>query len=110
MGRHSLSSWGDYYLSRRVDTDSPVALLLSFVLTAYYAIATSGLLNPPEPEPERIDAKTELVELVVHYLGPEKELDCLGLFAELSLLLPANRLRFSPGCSLWQHIISLCLG
>ena len=106
-GGRTLCSWGDYYASRRVDTDSPVALLLSFVLTAYHAIATSGLLESPErepepepererepePEPERIGANDEPAELVVHYLGPEKELDCLGLFAELALLLPASRLR-----------------
>ncbi|PON53761.1 hypothetical protein TorRG33x02_304470 [Trema orientale] len=75
--RH-LSSWKEYYEWRSIPLDSPVALLLHWPLTIYHASKT-GLGS-------RISEIGQ--KLHIHYLGPEKELLQLAVFAELHALFP----------------------
>ena len=107
-GRAPLNGWGAYYAARSIDADSPLALLMHFVCSLYYCV---HLLLPellerpgpilsttepePEPEPEPVVAAVDggAPWVVIHYLGPEKELDSLPLFGELGLLLPQIRIR-----------------
>lgn len=111
-GRPPLQGWAPYYAARGIDEDSPVALLLHFVCTLYYCLhmLLPELLERPgpmtgleaEPEPASSHSCTERCEdtdvqavpaVVIHYLGPEKELDSLPLFGEVALLLPQIRIR-----------------
>ncbi|PIA27459.1 hypothetical protein AQUCO_07700017v1 [Aquilegia coerulea] len=74
-----LSSWSEYYTLRSLPLSSPIAAILSYPLTVYY-IAMA--LN--------ISSKFFLLngrEVIVHYLGPEGELDWLPAFAEVGHLL-----------------------
>jgi hypothetical protein len=88
----ALSSWATYYEARRIDEDSPVALLLHFALSAYHCLQLYVEKHPREVVPEE-DVADARKQLVVHYIGPEKELDALGLFAELAQLMPSYRIR-----------------
>eukprot|EP00250_Pteridium_aquilinum_P020098 c24700_g1_i1 orf=168-2093(-) len=74
-----LSGWAEYYSLRGLAMSSPVAVLLSFPLSLYHIVTA---LN--------VATKTNLAkgkEVVVHYLGPEGELDWIPAFSELSYLL-----------------------
>ncbi|CAI9092841.1 OLC1v1028182C1 [Oldenlandia corymbosa var. corymbosa] len=74
-----IASWKDYYEWRSIPFHSPVALLLHWPLTVYWAhqLAYSrSLVN-------RVGHK-----LCIHYLGPEKELHQLAAFGELYALFP----------------------
>ncbi|KAL5759693.1 hypothetical protein ACOSQ2_018531 [Xanthoceras sorbifolium] len=75
----SLCSWKDYYEWRSIPLHSPVALLLHWPLTIYFATQVAGLrsLSPMITN-----------KLIIHYLGPEKELLQLAVFGELSALFP----------------------
>ncbi|KAK6931141.1 Mitochondrial splicing suppressor 51-like, C-terminal domain [Dillenia turbinata] len=73
------NSWRDYYEWRCIPLHSPVALLLHWPLTIFYATQLAvrrGLI------PEIGD------QLHIHYLGPEKELFQLAVFGELCALFP----------------------
>nr|XP_011463402.1 PREDICTED: zinc finger MYND domain-containing protein 15 isoform X2 [Fragaria vesca subsp. vesca] len=81
LSKH-LISWKEYYDWRSIPLHSPVALLLHWPLTIYYAtqltqVADSGSLT------SGINGK-----LHIHYLGPEKELLQLYVFSELHALFP----------------------
>ncbi|KAL5552971.1 hypothetical protein UlMin_040372 [Ulmus minor] len=73
-----LSSWKDYYEWRHIPLHSHVALLLHLPLTLYHAI--------------QVRLGSQISEfgqnLHIHYLGPEKELLQLSVFAELHALFP----------------------
>lgn len=74
-----LSGWSEYYNLRSLPLLSPVADILSHPLTVYYILTT---LN--------ISSKNLLLkgkEVIVHYIGPEGELDWLPAFAEVGHLL-----------------------
>ncbi|KAL5725306.1 hypothetical protein ACHQM5_008463 [Ranunculus cassubicifolius] len=73
-----LTSWKDYYEWRCLPLFSPVALLLHWPLTLYHAVqfARSRLISSVSDK------------LHIHYLGPEKELHQLAVFAELQALFP----------------------
>ncbi|KAI5075020.1 hypothetical protein GOP47_0010981 [Adiantum capillus-veneris] len=74
-----LSGWAEYYDLRGLPMSSPVATLLSFPFSLYHIVTA---LN--------VATKTRLAkgkEVVVHYLGPEGELDWIPAFAELPFLL-----------------------
>ncbi|KAM7255184.1 hypothetical protein ACFE04_020425 [Oxalis oulophora] len=74
-----LSSWLEYYNLRSLPFSSPVADILSHALTVYYIL--TALI---------ISSKNYLLkgkEVVLHYLGPEGELDWMPAFAEISHLL-----------------------
>lgn len=83
VGFLRLSSWDEYYRLRKIPSGSPVALLLTFPLTLYYAIVQYGevpctvaqMLNRP---------------LRIHIVGVEKEINFLDLFKEVSFLLPED--------------------
>jgi len=83
VGFLRLSSWDEYYRLRKIPSGSPVALLLTFPLTLYYAIVEYGevpctvarMLNRP---------------LRIHIVGVEKEINFLDLFKEVSFLLPQD--------------------
>lgn len=77
-----LSGWAEYYDLRGLPMSSPVAALLSFPFSLYHIITA---LN--------VATKTSLAkgkEVVVHYVGPEGELDWIPAFAELAYLLGAS--------------------
>lgn len=74
-----LSSWSEYYGMRTLRLSSPAAAILSYPLTVYYITMS---LN--------ISSKSLLLnggEVIVHYLGPEVELDWMQAFAEIGHLL-----------------------
>ncbi|KAK9151795.1 hypothetical protein Syun_010104 [Stephania yunnanensis] len=74
-----LSSWSEFYNLRSLPLSSPVAAILSYPLTVSYILMA---LN--------ISSKNLLLkgkEVVVHYLGPEGELDWMAAFAEIGHLL-----------------------
>jgi zinc finger MYND domain-containing protein 15 len=83
LGFARLLSWTDYYALRRLSIDSPAALLLTFPLTMYYAIAEYG-------EVPCTVARLLGRPLRIHLVGVEKELNFLDLFKEVSFLLPTD--------------------
>ncbi|XP_009605575.1 uncharacterized protein [Nicotiana tomentosiformis] len=78
-----LSGWKEYYEWRCIPLYSPVAVLLHWPLTLYWAIklAVQGNLIPEISN-----------ELRIHYLGPEKELHQLAAFGELHAVFPDVRM------------------
>lgn len=78
-----LSSWQDYYKLRNIPLSSPVALLLTFPLTIYYAIVKFG-------EVPVTVAKMLKRPLRIHVVGVEKEMNFLDIFRELGYILPEN--------------------
>jgi hypothetical protein len=76
-----LDSWQDYYQLRSIPLSSPVALLLTFPLTIYYAIVRFG-------EVPVTVAKMLKRPLRIHVVGVEKELNFLDIFREVCYLLP----------------------
>jgi hypothetical protein len=104
VARPPLNGWAPYYSARGIDADSPIALLLHFVCTLYYCVhlllpellerPVTGPSPEPEPSPASAEGRAEASPtVVIHYLGPEKELDSLHLFGELALLLPQIQVR-----------------
>lgn len=74
-----LSGWPEYYNLRSLPMTSPVAAILSHPLTVYHTITAMA-----------INCKNKLVKgrkVIVHYLGPEAELDWLPAFGEIGHLL-----------------------
>lgn len=74
-----LSGWSEYYNLRSLPMSSPVADILSHPVTIYYILTA---LN--------ISSKNLLLkgkEVILHYLGPEGELDWMPAFAEIGHLL-----------------------
>lgn len=74
-----LSGWSEYYNLRSLPLSSPVADILSHPFTVYYILTA---LN--------ISSKNLLLkgkEVILHYLGPEGELDWMPAFAEIGHLL-----------------------
>jgi len=76
-----LNSWEDYYKLRGIPMESPIALLMTFPLTIYYAIQKYGAV------PATV-AKMLQRPMRVHVVGVEKELNFLDMFKEISFLLP----------------------
>lgn len=79
QGMIFLSDWSDYYDVRCLPPSSPVSDILSYPLTLYHILTTLSTHS------------TNLLlkgkEVTVHYLGPERELDWIKAFAEISHLL-----------------------
>ncbi|OVA06087.1 zinc finger protein [Macleaya cordata] len=75
----NLSSWSEYYNLRSLPMSSPVAAILSHPLTVYYILVTLSISS------KNILLKRR--EVIVHYLGPEGELDWMPAFAEVGHLL-----------------------
>ncbi|KAL5978522.1 hypothetical protein ACLOJK_029639 [Asimina triloba] len=74
-----LSGWSEYYNLRSLPLSSPAAVLLSYPLTVYHILTALS-----------ISSKNLLLkgrEVIVHYLGPEGELDWMLAFAEIGHLL-----------------------
>ncbi|KAK6268993.1 hypothetical protein QUC31_013153 [Theobroma cacao] len=74
-----LSGWSEYYNLRSLPLSSPVADILSHPLTVYYILTALS-----------ISSKNLLLkgkEVILHYLGPEGEMDWMPAFAEISHLL-----------------------
>ncbi|KAJ7271444.1 hypothetical protein O6H91_02G025100 [Diphasiastrum complanatum] len=74
-----LSGWAEYYDLRALPPESPVAAMLSFPLSLYHIITALNVTT------KNILSKNR--EVVVHYLGPEGELDWMPAFAEIGHLL-----------------------
>jgi hypothetical protein len=83
QGLLSLNSWEDYYKVREIPLSSPVALLMTFPLTIYYAIQKYG-------EVPITVSRMLRRPLRVHVVGVEKELNFLDLFSEVGYLLPPD--------------------
>lgn len=74
-----LSGWSEYYTLRSLPLSSPVADILSHPFTVYHILTALS-----------ISSKNLLLrgkEVVLHYLGPEGELDWMPAFTEISHLL-----------------------
>ena len=76
-----LEGWDDYYKCRGIPFESPVALLLTFPLTLYYAIANFCTV------PCKV-SKMLKRSLRIHVVGAEKEIAFLDLFREVIYLMP----------------------
>ncbi|OWM86355.1 zinc finger MYND domain-containing protein 15 [Punica granatum] len=74
-----LSGWSEYYNLRSLQLSSPVADILSHPLTAYYMLTTLSMSS------KNLLLKGK--EVILHYLGPEGELDWMPAFAEIGHLL-----------------------
>lgn len=74
-----LSGWAEYYNLRELPMSSPVAALLSFPLSLYHIVTSLSVATK--------NHLTKGREVVVHYLGPEGELDWVPAFSELGHLL-----------------------
>jgi len=74
-------SWADYYAMRSLSMNSPVALLLTFPLTLYYAIQQFGKV------PVTVSRMLKR-SLRLHIVGAEKELNLIDLFEETVSLMP----------------------
>eukprot|EP00249_Psilotum_nudum_P022283 c28454_g1_i1 orf=312-2213(+) len=77
-----LSGWAEYYDVRGLPLSSPVATFLSFPLSLYHVVTALSVTT------KNLLAKGR--EVVVHYLGPEGELDWLPAFSELGNLLSGS--------------------
>ncbi|MQM02528.1 hypothetical protein Taro_035297 [Colocasia esculenta] len=74
-----LSGWSEYYALRSLPMSSPAPAILSYPLTVYHILTAQAM-----------DSKSRLVkgrEVIVHYLGPEGELDWMPAFMEIGHLL-----------------------
>ncbi|TXG56379.1 hypothetical protein EZV62_017692 [Acer yangbiense] len=92
---NSLRSWKDYYEWRSIPLHSPVALLLHWPLTIYYATQVTGL---------RSLSSIISNKLIIHYLGPEIELLQLAVFGELRALFPGVQVHIELiGPAIPQH-------
>ncbi|KAL6992750.1 hypothetical protein U1Q18_010865 [Sarracenia purpurea var. burkii] len=74
-----LSGWSEYYNLRSLPMSSPIADILSHPLTLYYILTSLSV------SPKNLLLKGK--EVIVHYLGPEGELDWMPAFAEIGHLL-----------------------
>ncbi|GJV66325.1 zinc finger MYND domain-containing protein 15 [Tanacetum coccineum] len=74
-----LSSWLEYYNLRSLPLSSPVADILSHPLTVYYILTTLSVIS------KNLLLKGK--EVVLHYIGPEEELDWMPAFTEISHIL-----------------------
>lgn len=105
----SLNSWEEYYKVRNIPLSSPVALLMTFPLTVYYAIQKYG-------EVPITVSRMLRRPLRVHIIGVEKELNFLDLFSEVGYLLPSDfyvsfflsRLLFDIMAE-WLHLLHLLI-
>ncbi|CAK9213265.1 unnamed protein product [Sphagnum troendelagicum] len=77
-----LTDWASYYEWRHLPLESPVALLLQWPLSLFYALcllqSQNGVAFP--------FGDNQILR--IHYLGPERELSQLPVFGELLALLP----------------------
>lgn len=80
-----LTTWEDYYKLRSISLSSPVALLLTFPLTIYFAIEKFGQV------PVTV-ARMLKRPLRLHVVGIEKEMNFLDIFREVGYLLPEDLL------------------
>ncbi|XP_042479141.1 zinc finger MYND domain-containing protein 15 [Macadamia integrifolia] len=74
-----LSGWSEYYNLRSLPLSSPVAVILSHPLTVYHILTTLNMST------KNLLLKGK--EVILHYLGPEGELDWMPAFAEIGHLL-----------------------
>jgi hypothetical protein len=74
-----LSGWSEYYNLRSLPLSSPVADILSHPLTVYHILTTLNISS------KNLILKGK--EVIIHYLGPEGELDWMPAFAEVGHLL-----------------------
>ena len=79
-----LKDWEDYYTLRGLSPASPIALIMTFPLTLYYAIYNHGTV------PAAVAAMMNRRPLRVHCVGAEKEMNLLDSFTELGYLLPLD--------------------
>lgn len=74
-----LSGWSEYYNLRSLPLSSPVSDILAHPLTIYYILTALNIIS------KNLLLKGK--EVILHYLGPEGELDWMPAFAELGHLL-----------------------
>jgi hypothetical protein len=84
-GLFTLTTWEDYYKLRSISLSSPVALLLTFPLTIYFAIEKFG--DVPVTVARMLKRPLRL-----HIVGIEKEMNFLDIFREIGYLLPEDLL------------------
>ncbi|KAF9065207.1 hypothetical protein BDP27DRAFT_71116 [Rhodocollybia butyracea] len=75
--------WDSWYRWRKIPKDSPAALLMHFPMSVYQMLVHCLKITSPSA-----GCKSRRVNLNVHLLGVEVELNFVPLFSELALLLP----------------------
>jgi hypothetical protein len=85
VGLWCLTSWSEYYQVRRTSAqNSPVALLLTYPMTLYFALTEYASVAC------MVAYRIERRPLRIHIVGVEKELNFLDLFKEVSFWLPRD--------------------
>ncbi|KAH9939853.1 hypothetical protein B0H21DRAFT_29837 [Amylocystis lapponica] len=79
--RGEVKDWASWYAWRGLGLESPAAHLMDYPLTVYHILTDVIKVANPTASARRRQ------NLLVHYLGPEVELNLLPLFSELALLL-----------------------
>ncbi|KAJ7187875.1 hypothetical protein C8R46DRAFT_1052911, partial [Mycena filopes] len=86
-----IKDWDSWYSWRRLPKESPAALLLHYVMSVYWLLVdTLHVANPKAGKPD-----CPRVQLNIHYIGAEVELNFLPLFGELALLLPYTDIKLT---------------
>ncbi|XP_076909866.1 uncharacterized protein LOC143567293 [Bidens hawaiensis] len=71
-----LPNWPEYYNLRALPLSSPAADILSHPLTVYYILMALSVIS------KNLLLKGK--EVILHYIGPEEELDWMPVFTETS--------------------------
>ncbi|KAJ7187876.1 hypothetical protein C8R46DRAFT_1052918 [Mycena filopes] len=86
-----IKDWDSWYSWRRLPKESPAVLLLHYVMSVYWLLVdTLHVANPKAGKPD-----CPRVQLNIHYIGAEVELNFLPLFGELALLLPYTDIKLT---------------
>ncbi|KAK4701511.1 hypothetical protein P7C70_g4716, partial [Phenoliferia sp. Uapishka_3] len=81
----SIVDWKSWYEWRGLSLKSPVSLIMDYPMSVYWLLVHVLKVLPLE---SLAKVPTERRKLSIHYLGAERELNFLPIFAELALLIP----------------------
>ncbi|KAF9065209.1 hypothetical protein BDP27DRAFT_1298363 [Rhodocollybia butyracea] len=82
--------WDSWYRWRKIPKDSPAALLMHYPMSVYQMLVHCLKVTSPSAGRE-----SNRVNLNVHLLGVEVELNFVPLFSELALLLPFHDIQMT---------------
>lgn len=88
--RETIHNWKQYYTLRNIPFNSPIAFLLTYPLTVFHIL--TNLLPERDGAPNPFELEKEIV---IHYLGAEKEVGQIPMWRELHHLLPEHHIRLA---------------
>eukprot|EP00887_Chlorella_sp_A99_P001168 scaffold14.g1168.t1 len=111
------TDWASYCRQRRLPLASPAPLLLAAPLTIYWAatrlLGAAAVIHQATGQGEPQAGQQARQTLVVHCLGPQRELDQWPALLELGCLLPHLDIRLhlvGPDVPPWAHTRSVTVG